>query len=325
MISIIIPAFNAESTIRCCIESLLAQTYNNLEIIVVNDGSCDYTENLIIGMMKKDKRIKLVNQNNAGVSAARNKGIEASTGEYICFVDSDDMVDPHFLETLLKLYVPQCLPVVDIVRNDFDGSALRCIESQYTIGSDFVMDYFCGDLGQGIAFSVCNKLFLKETVLVENIKFDENLTVGEDMMFVFRYLCCCHTVRISTEVAYYYNIDNSSAMNSKRDYTMPYEELLSAMKCCCQQGKKIDDYVLSCWALNIMTSILTNPYVLCLSFSKFKMWWNELALTELYQAAKRGEVSGGFNHKLFQYALKYGYRSPIFLFLKLNNLRIKRK
>lgn len=125
MVSVIIPAFNAENTIRRCIDSLLVQTYSDFEIIAVNDGSCDSTESLIISLAEEDGRIRLVNQKNGGVSAARNKGIEESTGEFLCFVDSDDVVDPCFLESLMKLYVPGCLPVVDMVRTDSPRSALK--------------------------------------------------------------------------------------------------------------------------------------------------------------------------------------------------------
>lgn len=324
MVSVIIPAFNAENTIRRCIDSLLVQTYSDFEIIAVNDGSCDSTESLIISLAEEDGRIRLVNQKNGGVSAARNKGIEESTGEFLCFVDSDDVVDPCFLESLMKLYVPGCLPVVDMVRTDSPRSALKKIKSPYTIACDFAADFFCGDLGQAIAFSVCNKIFLKETILGEDIKFDESLKVGEDMLFVFRYLCCCHDIRISRDAAYYYSIDDSSAMNSYRDYTPQYEDLLSAMKSCRQQNKQIDNNVLSRWSLNIMLSISTNQYIMSLPYSEFRVWWNALLTTELYRMAKSGTISGGIKRRQFQFALKHGHKLQVFMFIKLNKWILRR-
>ena len=90
LISVIIPAYNAQKTIYRCLESILNQTYRNIEVIVVNDGSSDDTENIC--RQFEDERVRIVNQKNQGVSQARNTGIVLAQGKYICFVDSDDYV-----------------------------------------------------------------------------------------------------------------------------------------------------------------------------------------------------------------------------------------
>ena len=101
--SIIIPAYNAEKTIAKCIESIASQTYKNLEIIIINDGSNDKTQEIVLEYMKNDNRIKLINQKNKGVSYSRNKGIEKAKGEYINFIDADDYIEKNTLEEIEKL------------------------------------------------------------------------------------------------------------------------------------------------------------------------------------------------------------------------------
>lgn len=92
MVTVIITAYNADKYIYACLDSIVAQTYSNLEIIVVNDGSTDNTRNIVQECAKKDARIRLINTINSGVSSARNTGIENATGKYITFVDVDDVL-----------------------------------------------------------------------------------------------------------------------------------------------------------------------------------------------------------------------------------------
>lgn len=94
MISIIVPVYNAEKYLNRCISSLLNQTYYNLEIILVNDGSTDNSKKICENAAKKDSRVKVTNSVNEGVSLARNKGLKRASGDYVSFVDSDDYVEP---------------------------------------------------------------------------------------------------------------------------------------------------------------------------------------------------------------------------------------
>ena len=103
MVSIIIPCYNSGKYISECLNSILAQTYSEWEAICVNDGSTDNTMEFLNQYVMSDNRYKVVSQLNSGVSAARNKALSICRGEYICFVDSDDIVEPNFLTTLLRL------------------------------------------------------------------------------------------------------------------------------------------------------------------------------------------------------------------------------
>ena len=100
LVSIVIPCYNVEKYVKKCISSVTNQTYGNLEIVIVNDGSSDNTGKIINQF--KDRRIKIINQKNGGLSSARNSGIKAAKGELICFIDGDDYIDTHFIEVLVK-------------------------------------------------------------------------------------------------------------------------------------------------------------------------------------------------------------------------------
>jgi len=103
-ISIIVPVYNTEKYLSKCIESLIGQTYNNLEIIIINDGSTDNSENIVKNYLERDYRIKYFKKENGGLSDARNYGVLKATGDYICFVDSDDYIDRELFEKLSKYF-----------------------------------------------------------------------------------------------------------------------------------------------------------------------------------------------------------------------------
>lgn len=102
MVSIIIPVYNVEQYLPECLSSILCQTYKDIEIILVNDGSTDRSGELCRAAAESDNRVVLIEQKNAGLSAARNAGLDRASGEYIMFVDSDDYVSPYMVETMLK-------------------------------------------------------------------------------------------------------------------------------------------------------------------------------------------------------------------------------
>ena len=104
LISVIIPVYKVEKYLNKCVDSVLNQTYKNLEIILVDDGSPDKCPEICDEYAKKDDRIKIIHKQNGGLSDARNVGIEKSTGEYITFIDSDDYVDSNYIEQLYKLF-----------------------------------------------------------------------------------------------------------------------------------------------------------------------------------------------------------------------------
>lgn len=109
LVSVVVPVYNVEGYIARCIESILAQTHRNLELILVNDGSADQSGAICDAYAERDGRITVIHQKNAGVSKARNVGIECAKGEYLFFVDSDDWVEPNHIENLLPIGDEDCV------------------------------------------------------------------------------------------------------------------------------------------------------------------------------------------------------------------------
>ena len=114
LISIIVPVYNAERTLHRCVTSLVEQSYPNIEILLVNDGSKDASLEMCRGYEQQDSRIRVIDKPNGGVSSARNAGLDVARGEYIMFCDSDDWVSPLWCEHMVRNHIPQNLTVCEI-------------------------------------------------------------------------------------------------------------------------------------------------------------------------------------------------------------------
>ena len=215
MISIIIPAFNAENYIEECIESILAQTYTDWELIIVDDGSNDLTPTICDEYAEKNLRIRVIHQENRGVSAARNVGLKKATGIYIAFVDADDILPPRSLEIRINLIGGADLAIAGYELYNENGlieKMLPCKRKQWDTHDTVRNIIATGEVGyQG--FSV-NKLFIREILVKNLIRFDEDLTVNEDRLFCVRYALCCSKVHLSDELIYRYRISETNATSA---------------------------------------------------------------------------------------------------------------
>lgn len=317
MISVVVPAYNAAGVIGKCIDSVLLQTYSDFELLIIDDGSRDETAEIVAAKAAQDARIHLIRQENAGVSSARNTGIAAASGELLCFIDSDDTVSANYLETLHTLYSPGALPVIDVVRSDRNGSALNPMPETFTLDGNWVDSYFCGQLRYGIAFSVCNKLFSLQTLRREHIVFLPELSIGEDMLFVFQYLHYCRSICFSKDAGYHYTIAQGSAMFSSRDYTQPYEKTFKVMS---EKGHfpfPIADRTLSRWAFDASIIIIANPFIIDRNYAEFKKWWREFRQTALYRAAVASEKPSGYKRRVLHFALHSENTIAIYVLFRL--------
>ena len=329
MVSVIVPVHNDEKTISTCIDSLLGQTYQDLELIIVDDGSGDTSLKQASIRGGLDRRIRVISQENMGVSAARNRGLDEANGEFVCFVDGDDTVSSNYVEVLLSMSEPGVMPVIDISRGDHEGSSLQPIDKEYCFGDSLPYEYFCGDLGQGIAYSVCNKLFRRSVLVYENIRFDEKLSVGEDMLFVYKYLLFCMRIHFSGDAVYHYVIRSGSAMASNGDYTERYEKLFLEMKKLKYGGDEIERSVLSRWAFNtVVWNIITNPYIVRKKYSGFRTWWKGFTGTEIYNSAMDLSSAETRKRKILYRQMKDNKTVLLFITLRLfrtNNKQEKRQ
>jgi glycosyltransferase involved in cell wall biosynthesis len=180
-ISVIVPAYNCEDTIERCINSIQNQTYKNLEIIVVNDGSIDSTEEVLKSLQSEDERLRVISIPNGGVSHARNTGIDNATGDYISFVDSDDYIDKEMYETLHKIIIKFDVKIAHCSYKNVDGESVIAVGNT---GKITIQDHDeaikCLLSGRMFSGGNWNKLYAQQ--LFEDIRFDETIMFNEDIL-----------------------------------------------------------------------------------------------------------------------------------------------
>ena len=211
LISVIIPVYNVKDYVKESIESVINQTYKNLEIIIIDDGSNDDSEKICDEYAKKDKRIKLIHQKNQGLSAARNKGLDIANGKYISFLDSDDMYYPEMLE---KTYNAMINNDVDCVICDYvkgkNKEKTKRLKGRLNIKEDKIIDnkkalnYL---IHKKINTSVWNKLYKKE--LFDNVRFPKG-HVHEDIILTMKILKNSNKTYLLNKKLVFYRMNSSS-------------------------------------------------------------------------------------------------------------------
>lgn len=206
MISIIVPIYKAEKYIHRCIDSILAQSYTDFELLLIDDGSPDNCGAICDEYAAKDSRVRVFHKANGGVSTARNYGVEKSLGQWITFVDSDDYVHPDFLSSLYS-------------RHDADF----IVGSSQVVGSDEVWrgvlddTYYDKEALRDSVVSLCmsinfqtpwGKLFRADIIRDNNIIFNEKIHLGEDSLFVLSYLLYTNTIQTCSSPYYFYERGN---------------------------------------------------------------------------------------------------------------------
>lgn len=211
-ISVIIPVYNVEKYLDKCVKSVVNQTYENLEIILVDDGSPDACPAMCDEWAKKDMRIKVIHKENGGVSSARNTGLDACTGDYIGFVDSDDWIEPDMYEYLLNICadngadVARCAFVIEAENSDNAAHLQGDSELSVLRGDELIVELVSGGYNEGI---MCNKLYKSE--YIKNLHFNEKIKIAEDCLLNYHIYACGITLVSSDNVKYHYLERTNSA------------------------------------------------------------------------------------------------------------------
>ena len=208
-ISVVIPVYNASKYLSKCLDSVINQSYSNIEIILVNDGSTDNSGNICDEYANKDKRIKVVHKENGGVSSARNTGIDNTTGEYVTFIDSDDLVHPEYIRILadnLFLALPVCK--IKYFKNDVSFIETK----EITVGLN--KDNFIELCNMNLLNTPCCKLFDIDIIRKNKIYFDNSLSLGEDLLFNLEYLKYIDKITVIDNELYYYRKDDDNTLSS---------------------------------------------------------------------------------------------------------------
>lgn len=234
-ISIIIPTFNSKKYLERCIESLLKQSYKNIEIIIIDDGSNDGTEELI--NKKYLNNVQYIKQHNLGVSAARNKGIEIATGDYIFFIDADDTIDMDVLIGLINNFKDETLIGINHCICTKSKKNKNIYPQSIYLKNEFIEDVLNGKI-LGVVWG-----YLFDSSIVKKIKFDTNTSYLEDMIFIIEYLNASKIKSVSyinNNNFYNYYLNENSVTSSSKNIV-----------------KKCKDFI---YSLDIVNEITNNEY-----------------------------------------------------------------
>lgn len=212
MISVIVPIYNSEKTLARCINSIINQTYSDIEIILINDGSNDGSLEICEFFAKKDDRIVIISQPNSGVSSARNIGIQKAKGEYIQFVDSDDFIDDVICEKMIVKIEKSNSDIVICGFKTITPWRIREISYVQTVYESIkdIEDQFDVLYNNAFFHSMCNKLYKKNLILN---KLDENLSLGEDLLFNLDYFNNMNRIATIQDCHYNYVISQNLSLS----------------------------------------------------------------------------------------------------------------
>lgn len=214
--SVIIPAYNAEKTINRCLSSILHTKRDDIEVLIINDGSIDNTGEICKNISKKDSRVKYYEKPNGGVSSARNKGLELASGEFVCFVDSDDFVSSDYFEQLDIALSKDC-DLLLLGNRIFDGTSYKysVLESCEYDDEEESVAFLSKALRNQKLNAPCDKVYKMELIKNNNLFFPEKLHIGEDKVFVVRYLMIVNSVKCLGLPIYIVSTENKNSLSRK--------------------------------------------------------------------------------------------------------------
>lgn len=241
LISVIVPVYNAEKRLASTIESILNQTYTNIELLLIDDGSQDNSGKICDDYAKKDGRVRVIHKDNEGVGYTRNRGLEAAKGDLITFVDADDTIDTNTYEDCMEIFK----------NNEIDGlrfnikelgpnGELAKIQELYVntgiVDKDELLNIY---LKNKIMGSACCWM-IKRNVIGSQIKFPTNLIIAEDYVFVAEIICKSKNIYFTNKAYYNYYFNEESATRSPEKYLNHITSLIDSTIATIEVLKKYD-------------------------------------------------------------------------------------
>jgi glycosyltransferase involved in cell wall biosynthesis len=234
-VSIIVPVYNTEKHLKECLDSIINQTLKEIEIFIINDGSTDHSKEIILDYVRQDSRVTFIDSKNEGVSAARNKGIEKSSGRYIGFVDADDYIAPGMYQRLFEIAEENKNSIVICNATHVDEKAgfrkrLQLANETFLIRdkASLILDF----LSFKYDSANWNKLYDSNIIKRYNLRFDSPLAIWEDLLFNLKFIVYADKMTTLSEALYYYRVHDTSVIaNSKlllsEQYNLFYENYIS--------------------------------------------------------------------------------------------------
>lgn len=319
-ISIIIPVYQVEKYIKRCLDSILSQTYSNLEIILIDDGSRDMSGKICDEYAIKDSRIKVIHQDNAGVSVARNKGLDICTGDYVTFVDSDDFLEPLMYEKMMEKVTEYNCDVVmcDCVKDDgvIQTPYTHDIRAGFYNYNQLKEEYYPHLLMmENVEYpaTISNWLILFKREVASNIRYIEGVRYSEDLLFGAQLLYNAESFYyMKGEYYYHYWMNNESAshtfkIDKWKDYSILYQNIVRFFV----DENMIDfshqiDLVLLFFIYNAVGEIISCDQLDSKSKRKYAfLILNDSLVGNLFKRLKIYKLQIGFKQKIITYIYKY--------------------
>lgn len=266
-ISVIIPVYNIQQHLRECLDSVLGQSYPHLQVICVDDGSTDESPAILAQYAQKDPRVQVIRQQNAGPGAARNTGLEAATGEYVIFLDSDDWFEPDFLEKMVDTAVREGADVAICRAVEFDTNSGRELPSEWMMKKQYLPGKLAFDpqemadhLFQFTYGMPWDKFYRRELLTTSGIRYPA-LKNSEDLAFVYPTLLAAKRIAVVDEVLIHHRINRMASVSNSRcgQPEAPYEAF-QIVKEYLEQHQLMDTYRRSFlnWAMEFLVWHISN-------------------------------------------------------------------
>lgn len=230
--SVIIPVYNAEKTLRRCVDSLLTQNCSDAEIILVNDGSRDNSGGICEEYARNNRNVRCISQLNGGVSSARNAGLDAAQGEFVLFVDSDDYVTPEFFSSIVNETGSNCADLIQF-SGCVDNGTKKLVYHRKAITAktrDELFPIIISSLCRKTINGPCAKLYKRVIIEKHHIRFPLGVSVAEDRVFNIVYSFYIRSYSVSDQEVYVINTENENSLSRKRHTDLK------------EQFEKADDY-----------------------------------------------------------------------------------
>lgn len=314
LVSVVVPIYNVEKYLRKCIETIVNQTYNNIEIILVNDGSTDNCLQICNDFKQKDKRIKVINKENGGLSDARNTGLKNAHGKYICFIDSDDYVHENYVEELYGTIIENNaqIAVCNFEKVDEKNKFIskRNIADQIISGKKVIERFNDKDF-KPAAIVAWNKMY--DINLFKNIIYPVG-KIHEDEFTTYKLFYISKKVAITSKALYYYRVVPTSIINRK--FNIKRLDLLDALderveffrenkekKLCEQALIEYQKWMLAHWQ-NCKIYLNDSKKIRKDLFKKYRNHYGEIILSKECLVADKIKFTIAYIHPTFYYNIK---------------------
>lgn len=289
--SIIIPAYNADKTLNRCIDSILAQTFQDFEVIVINDGSKDKTKQIVDQYANSDSRISAIHKPNGGVSSARNEGLRTAIGEYIVFIDADDYIDKDYLESFSK-------SDADIIICGFKMFGSVSVKNtpfpQFISIQDKINNFICGNISECYCKTPWSKAFKRCLINKAAAIFDIRMKFGEDTDFNFRTFASAKNIEViaTSGYNYYYDDPFKKWILKPKEYAYSIHKILWSINLtACRETNKAKNNMRDCFFYFFILSLWNAPFFKSLQMAIAYFWYRLFNYTPYSGYLKLRKVS----------------------------------